>query len=201
MSCENFCVTLHYYWDGAGQWETHPICYRKRRIIENIIVNGRIQEVVVGETPGPCWESDYVNSLYLGNAIHTTLATYHQECSDTWHCGPNDYFTIDDATRARCFSLDPSPDPFYSGLASPPPPPPKRKKMCCDCNTIATIVEDKIAGRDKAIKDHIDQRTIEELKAINKMLQGMQIDLNLQPVIDRLNQVEANLWNGPTGGG
>ena len=72
--------------------------------------------------------------------------------------------------------------------------------MCgCDCNTIATIIEDKIANQNKPIKDHIDQRTIEQLRAINKMLQGMEITLDLQPVIDRLNQVEANLWNGPRG--
>jgi hypothetical protein len=87
---------------------------------------------------------------------------------------------------------------FY-GAASPPPPPP-RKDMCgCDCNTIATIMEDKVFGLDRGIKNHIDQRTIEELKAINKMLQGMKVNLDLQPVIDRLNQVEANLWNGVGG--
>jgi hypothetical protein len=74
--------------------------------------------------------------------------------------------------------------------------------MCgCDCNTIATIIEERLAAQNKPIKDHIDQRTIEQLRAINKMLQGMTIDLDLQPVIDRINEVEANLWNGPKLGG
>lgn len=86
----------------------------------------------------------------------------------------------------------------YRGTAAPPPPPPK-KMNCCDCNTIATIIEERLAQENKPIKDHIDQRTIEQLRSINKMLQGMTIDLNLQPVIDRLNEVEANLWNGPRG--
>jgi hypothetical protein len=89
----------------------------------------------------------------------------------------------------------PTPNLIYKGTASPPPPP--GKKMCgCDCNTIATIIEERLAAQNKPIKDHIDQRTIEQLKAINKMLQGMTIDLDLQPVIDRINEVEANLWNG-----
>jgi len=112
------------------------------------------------------------------------------------------FFTVDNATRARCFaaspSPSPSPSPSFGGNAAPPPPP--RKNMnCCDCNTIATIIEERLASQNKPIKDHIDQRTIEQLKTINKMLQGMTIDLDLQPVIDRLNEVEANLWNGPRG--
>lgn len=95
-------------------------------------------------------------------------------------------------------SPSPSPSPSFGGNAAPPPPP--GKDMCgCDCNTIATIIEDKIANINRDVKNHIDQRTIEELKAVNKMLQGMNISLNLQPVIDRLNEVEANLWNGPGG--
>lgn len=131
--------------------------------------------------------------------------------------GTNNYYQADSSYPAcenvflyssDTFGLEFDPDlstlvpkrlPFY-GAASPPPPPPPRKDMCgCDCNTIATIVESQVFGLDKGIKDHVDQRTIEELKAINKMLQGMKINLDLQPVIDRLNQVEANLWNGVGG--
>lgn len=92
---------------------------------------------------------------------------------------------------------------FPLGVSSPPANKTKTNNgmdpCCIDYNVVATIIEDKIANIDRDIKDHIDRRTIEELKAVNKMLQGMQIDLNLQPVIDRLNQVEANLWNGPRG--
>lgn len=90
---------------------------------------------------------------------------------------------------------------LFLGTAAPPPPLPPKKMDCCDCNTIATIIEERLASQNKPIKDHIDQRTIEQLQAINKMLQGMKIDLDLQPVIDRLNEVEANLWNGPKSGG
>lgn len=72
--------------------------------------------------------------------------------------------------------------------------------MCCPCDVIATMIERSMvekARQSESVKDHIDRRTIEQLKSINKMLQGMTIDLDLQPVIDRLNEVEANLWNGP----
>ncbi len=91
---------------------------------------------------------------------------------------------------------NPTPNNLYLGTAAPPPPPPKNMN-CCDCNTIATIVEDQTARQIEAVRDHIDRRTREELQTINKMLQGMQIDLDLQPIINRLNEVEANLWNGP----
>jgi hypothetical protein len=71
--------------------------------------------------------------------------------------------------------------------------------QCCDCNTIATIIAENAIAEIKqhqATRDLIDRRTLDGLREINKMLQGMQINLDLQPVIDRLNQLEANLWNG-----
>ena len=105
---------------------------------------------------------------------------------------------LPDRTTRPPLALQPPASQIYLGNAAPPPPPPKN--MCgCDCNTIATIIEERLVGQNKPIKDHIDQRTIEQLKAVNKMLQGMKIDLDLQPVIDRINEVEANLWNGPQG--
>lgn len=89
-----------------------------------------------------------------------------------------------------------------SGDASPPPPPPKN--MCgCDCNTIASIIAEQMVEKQKlldAIKDHIDMRTIEQLRHTNTMLQGIDIDLDIQPVIDELKRVEKNLWNGINGG-
>jgi hypothetical protein len=51
-----------------------------------------------------------------------------------------------------------------------------------------------------AIKEHIDSRAIEQLEHINKMLQDMSIDVDLQPVIDVIKQAEKNLWNGINGG-
>jgi len=101
------------------------------------------------------------------------------------------------------------PDPYINDsggnkrLGKSSPPPKRKKEMCCPCDVIATMFERKMAEKarqSESVKDHIDQRTIEQLKTINKMLQGMTIDLDLQPVIDRLNEVEANLWNGLGGG-
>ncbi|MEG4251073.1 hypothetical protein [Microcoleus sp. Pol10D4] len=90
------------------------------------------------------------------------------------------------------------PQPKYLGIAAPPPPPPLDMN-CCDCNTISTILAEQIiaeAKQHEATRELIDRRTIEGLREINEMLQNMQIDLNLQPIIDRLNELEANLWNG-----
>lgn len=189
-----FCLTWHFsdVYDG-NENATHPVCYRKRPIYDvGFRPNGTVFEFLTGESAWG-WESGYVNSVN-SEGVYGTLSAYHNTLK--YLAAPGDYFTIDPATRAACFSpQSASPSPSLGGNASPPPPP--GKNMCgCDCNTIATIVEDKIYGLDEGIKSHIDQRTIEELKAVNKMLQGMQMNLDLKPVIDRLNQVEANLWNG-----
>lgn len=88
---------------------------------------------------------------------------------------------------------------IYLGTA-PPPPPPHKKMDCCDCNTIATIIESQMIARDKLfenIKDHIDQRIKEEIAAHGKQLEALEVDL--QPVIDRINESENNLWNGIKG--
>lgn len=97
-------------------------------------------------------------------------------------------------------SFSPTPSPvltlIYLGTASPPPPPPKNMN-CCDCNTIATIIADQMADQFRlfeSIKDHIDLRTKEEIQMFRKQLEALEIDL--QPIIDRLNEVEKNLWNG-----
>lgn len=190
-----FCLITHYDdpYDGT-QGRTHPACYRNRPVYTNVPQpNGTYREILTGESVWG-WQSGYVDRVVAGESFGSLadLALHWEESGGYF----NIYFTIDPATRAACFSPpSPSPSPSLGGNASPPPPP--GKNMCgCDCNTIATIVEDKICGLDKGIKNHIDQRTLEELKAVNKMLQGMKIDLNLQPIIDRLNEVEANLWNG-----
>ncbi len=94
------------------------------------------------------------------------------------------------------------PQPIYYGTASPPPPP--LRKMCgCDCNTIASIIAEQMAEKQRlldAIKEHIDSRAIEQLEKINEMLQSMELDVDLQPVIDEIKRAEANLWNGINGG-
>ena len=85
---------------------------------------------------------------------------------------------------------------IYSGVSSPPPPPPKNMN-CCDYNTIATIIESQMMARDKLfenLKDHIDQRIKEEITIHGKQLEALEVDL--QPVIDRINESESNLWNG-----
>lgn len=95
-----------------------------------------------------------------------------------------------------------SPSLLFPGNASPPPPPPR--KMCgCDCNTIASIIAEHMAEKQRlldAIKQHIDSRAIEQLEHINKMLQDMEMNVDLQPVIDELKRVERTLWNGVSGG-
>lgn len=93
----------------------------------------------------------------------------------------------------------PTPTPkIYLGTAAPPPPPPKKKMDCCDCNTISTIIEAQFINQLKPLsenlKDHIDLRTKEEIQIHKKQLEALEVDL--QPIIDRINQAESNLWNG-----
>lgn len=198
-NCTSVSITLVNFW-GAGGGEGPSESYSGDR--EGVVFRSRpVLDPDTGLRTNQfitSWDSEYVFTVWA-DEIYSSLSDWFQNFYD-YGLGTNwDYFDVDPVTRTRCFSpsLPPPPSPSLGGNASPPPP---GKNMCgCDCNTIATIVEDKIAGRDKLIKDHIDQRTIEELKAVNKMLQGMKIDLNLQPIIDRLNQVEANLWNGAGG--
>lgn len=103
-------------------------------------------------------------------------------------------------TTLKCTGSNSTP---FLGTASPPPPPPRN--MCgCDCNTIASIIAEQMAEKQRlldAIKEHIDTRTLEQLSHINKMLQGIDMDLDLQPIIDEIKRAEANLWNGISGGG
>ena len=151
------------------------------------------------------WDSGHVSELIFGNAIHGSLGAWHGDCRKTSICSHIDYFTIDPATRSRCFSGTSTPplSPILRGTASPPPPSPRN--MCgCDCNTIASIIAEQMAEKQRlldAIKEHVDVRTLEQLNHINKMLQDIDMDLDLQPVIDEIKRAEANLWNGISGGG
>lgn len=126
-----------------------------------------------------------------------------------WYIDAEEQGIIPRDTRIYWMEFDPdlsTLDPnniLLLGTAAPPPPPPK-DMPCCDCNVIATIIaENAIAElkQHEATREHIDRRTIEGLREINKMLQGMNFSLNLQPIIDRLNELEANLWNGLKAGG
>ena len=88
----------------------------------------------------------------------------------------------------------------YSG-GNAPPPPDKREKdcMCCDCNDIATMIARQLAessSQIESLKDFIQKTAIEQVQLNQKQLQAISIDLDLQPVVNRINEVENNLWNG-----
>ncbi|MEG4287004.1 hypothetical protein QUB68_28260 [Microcoleus sp. A006_D1] len=197
MSCDNISVTLHYNWEG--EWDTEPIAYRRRNIVDYVFVNGRNTKVVVGSVIS--WESGFENEIDDTATIFSTLAEWHEYCTEHSICnGPNfDYFTVDPGTRSRCFSATPPAQsaPFLSGASSPPPK--RKKEMCCPCDVIATMIERSMAEKarqSEIIKDHIDQRFIEALKNINKQLGAIDIDLDLDPVIKEIRQVRTDLWNG-----
>ncbi len=189
-TCSNPCVVFNFNYPEDQLWD-----FEREEWINPTY--GRKETFCWGKMPNDeefGWISFGAN---MGaDALHQVVGPESEAISGS-------FFTVDSSTRSRCFSPPPSPSPSPSlgGNASPPPPPGKQDMCGCDCNTIATIIEERLASQNKPIKDHIDQRTIEQLKAINKMLQGMAIDLDLQPVIDRLNELEANLWNGPQSGG
>lgn len=195
-SCNNVCVTLINFFDSDSPTQptgSEPICFRSRRVRSSVTGQLTNQQVT-------SWDSDYVNDVW-DDGVKGSLSGWFKDFYEDSIGTDWDYFLVDEPTRSRCFSPPLLPSPSLGGNASPPPPPGKQNMCGCDCNTIATIIEERLASQNKPIKDHIDQRTIEQLKAINKMLKGMTIDLDLQPVIDRLNELEANLWNGPQSGG
>ena len=174
-----------------------PLSFRARPIRDSD--SGQLTNTTVES-----WSSDY-DSWVWSDEIKSSLSDWFDDFY-RYSIGTSlDYFVIDPETRERCFqvSLPTVPRVVYSGNAAPPPPPPLDMN-CCDCNTISTILAEQIiaeAKQHEATRELIDRRTIEALRQINKMLQGMQIDLNLQPIIDRLNELEANLWNGLKAGG
>lgn len=102
----------------------------------------------------------------------------------------------------------PSPSPGGGGGSTnynggnAPPPPNNREKDCmcgCDCNDIATMMARQLAESHRQIeslKDFIQKTAIEQLELNQKQLQAISIDLDLQPVVNRINEVENNLWNG-----
>jgi len=97
----------------------------------------------------------------------------------------------------------PPPNFKYLGNASPPPPPPRKKMSCCDCNTIATIVENQsilqIRAQEKLVenlKDHIDKRAVEIIIKDLEHLKALDFEEFLKALMQRINESEANLWNG-----
>jgi hypothetical protein len=97
----------------------------------------------------------------------------------------------------------PSPGLIFLGTAAPPPPPPKKKMQCCDCNTIATIVENQSLAQLRAqeklvenLKDHIDQRALEIIIKDLEHLKALDFEQFLKAILQRINESEANLWNG-----
>ena len=95
----------------------------------------------------------------------------------------------------------PDPPPrLYLGSSTPPPPRSRRKrKMCCDCNTIASIMEAQFIGQIKLfelLKDHIDQRIKEEIVIHQKQLEALDFEDALKVILERVNESESNLWSG-----
>jgi|SRR5687768_1789844 len=110
-------------------------------------------------------------------------------------------------TTVELISCD-DPPPFeYLGSGSPPPPPPpprKRMSNCCDCNTIASIVENQsivqLVAQQKLfedLKDHIDKRALEIIIKDLEHLKALDFEQFLRAIMQRINESESNLWNGP----
>lgn len=101
-------------------------------------------------------------------------------------------------THGNCTAQGSGGNNFSGGNA---PPPPDKRENCmncgCDCNDIATMIQRQLAEQAalfEGLKDHIDRRVKEEVTIHGKQLEAMNLDL--QPMMDRINQVESNLWNG-----
>lgn len=189
-------VTLHNFfetnWNDPYVTGTAGVSFKPRSVRDEATGQPTNQTVA-------CWDWEGIDAIYAEDA-KLSLSEWHEYQNANWEITSLDYYTIPDGTRSKCFSATPPPAPSlsltYLGTASPPPPPPKNMD-CCDCNTIATIIADQMADQFRlfeSIKDHIDLRTKEEIQISRKQLEALEIDL--QPILDRLNEVEKNLWNG-----
>jgi bacterioferritin (cytochrome b1) len=74
---------------------------------------------------------------------------------------------------------------------------------CCDCNTIATIVENQAIAQLRAqeklvenLKDHIDKRALEIIIKDLEHLKALDFEQFLKAILQRVNESEANSWNG-----
>lgn len=140
--CIAISVTLYYYWED--QWNTEPISRRRRNIVTNVVINGRITEVVVGSVVS--WESGYIDTVY-DTTIFETLSAWHKSCTDESICnGPGyDYFTVDPNTRSECFPEPSAPPLLPTYVFSPPiPNSPPTKKMDADCCKILALYAQEI---------------------------------------------------------
>jgi|GEM_PF-7095916 len=131
---------------------------------------------------------------------------------DTWQSGAWDVDIIEkEPPYRRLTPLLPPRRILYLGTASPPPPLPRsfppshpRKKMqCCSCNDVATIVENQsilqLRAQEKLFenfKDHIDKRALEIIIKDLEHLKALDFEQFLKAILQRVNEIEANLWNG-----
>ncbi len=74
---------------------------------------------------------------------------------------------------------------------------------CCDCNTIATIVENNSIAQLRAqeklvenLKDHIDKRALEIIIKDLQHLKALDFEQFLKVILQRINESESNIWNG-----
>lgn len=138
--------------------------------------------------------AEFINSLPSNNYANFNGRDYR--ASSTWGVHP--------FSTCPIWGVPPNQFPLfiYLGTAAPPPPPPKNMN-CCDCNTIATIVESQMMAQLLAeqklfeeLKDHIDKRSLEIIIKDLEHLRALDFEEFLKAVIKRINEVESNLWNG-----
>jgi hypothetical protein len=201
---DGFWLTWHYYdpYDGSPNASV-VVEYRQRPEFYNKPTGyGTVEQTFTGNSLWG-WAQGAVDSVSSGEN-YGNLKSWHDDYS--WWAGNEGYFTIDPATRIRCFSPStPIPNIFIvlNGTASPPPPPPPENMCGCDCNTIATIIESQFANQlanesklFENLKDHIDQRVRELITIHQKQLEALDFEEALKFILARINESENNLWNG-----
>jgi hypothetical protein len=74
---------------------------------------------------------------------------------------------------------------------------------CCDCNTIASIIENQALAQLRVqeklvenLKDHIDKRALEIIIKDLEHLKALDFEQFLKVILQRVNESESNLWNG-----
>jgi len=95
------------------------------------------------------------------------------------------------------------PPPIYRGGGVPPPSNRRKEMQCCNCNDIATIVENQAIVQLRAqqklvedLKNHIDARALEIIIKNLEHLKALNFEDFLKVILNRINETESNLWNG-----
>ncbi|WP_293135870.1 hypothetical protein [Microcoleus sp. bin38.metabat.b11b12b14.051] len=141
-TCGSLCVTLHNHFESDYEnpyvTGTEGVCFKPRPVINPQT------DIPTGEMISS-WDSEYVNEIYYPSEVKSSLFAWDEDFKEN-SIGTNlDYYTVDPATRSKCFPEAPPPSPFpLPSFSTPVPNLPPTKKMDADCCKILALYAQEI---------------------------------------------------------